>query len=64
MFVRTKILQLVSFRWILVQANLQKRYKLEVDGVGKNTKDKIKRGKNTRGIVKENKYGRFRIVHI
>jgi hypothetical protein len=30
-----------------------------VDSVRKNTKDKIKRGKNTRGIVKENKYGRF-----
>ena len=57
MFVRTKILQLVSFRWISVQANFQKRYKLKIDSVGK----KILRG-NKRGKDQEDKKEKDRNV--
>jgi hypothetical protein len=49
MFVRTKILQLVSF-FCAIQADfIKKRYKLKIDSVGKkNTKGKIK-GKRQEG---------------
>jgi hypothetical protein len=45
MFVRTKILQLVSFLLCDTSYFYKKRYKLKVDRVGKNTNGKKIKGK-------------------
>ena len=49
MFFRKKINQLVSFCWFWYKLIFRKRYKLEIDSVGKNKKDKTNKGKDKKG---------------